>query len=384
MKNFCIAIRDKIKNYKVKIFIVFIVYLLFSAMINYIVNPYNIFPLQKNSLLKIKPTAKKHLAVSKIISFKLDSRKIDTIFIGSQKTDFSIRTNIYKMLTKSEAFNIASSGYSLEDYPAVLQSVINIHPEISTVFAELSFSDFNEMNKNPKNKRFNVIKNGYLTLSELYTAFFSLSGIKDSFYTIWVNITGQKAGMFDSDGIKMFFPDKNVKQTMENSVAENTQIYESFHYKKNSIEIIKNLQKICDENKKELYIYIMPTHLMNMQLMKKQELYDTYFAWKKEISKLIPIYDFEYPCSITNEAISPNMKYFSGIVTPTVLTGNFVLMSMQSGKIEFGRIYTDDYAEIFNNSDRSELGMLTVDEENRNEFLEKSVQKAVDTEENSQ
>ena len=117
-----------------------------------------------------------------------------------------------------------------------------------------------------------------------------------------------------------------------------------------------------------------------MQLMKKQGIYDTYFEWKDEISKFIPIFDFEYTCTVTNEAISPTMKYFSGITMPTTVAGQLVLESMTNGKIEFGRIYTYDYSKIFNNSDRSELGMLTVDEDNRNEFLEKTVQQAEDNE----
>lgn len=379
MKNFCIVVWNKIKKHKVKILTVFIVYLLFSSAINFFVNPYNIFPLQKISAISIKPTAKKHLIKSKIISLKLDSRKINTVFIGSQKTDFSIDTNEYKNITGLDAVNLASSGYSIKDYPAVLQSALKIHPEIKNVFVNFDFVTFDK-EKNSKSKPFKTVKNGYLTLPEIYTSLFSLTGVRESLYTLFINAIGKKAGMFDYNGMAMVTSDENIKQTMEKSVAEYTEIYEKFQYDKNLVNVVEELQRICAEQEKELYIFIMPSHLMNMQLMKKQGIYDTYFEWKDEISKFIPIFDFEYPCTVTNEAISPTMKYFSGITMPTTVAGQLVLESMTNGKIEFGRIYTYDYSKIFDNSDRSELGMLTVDEDNRNEFLEKTVQQAEDNE----
>lgn len=383
MKNFCIVVWNKIKRYKVKIFIIFVIYLLFSATINFFVNPYNIFPLQKNAAISIKPMAKKHLIKSKIISLKLDSRKINTVFIGSQKADFSIDVNEYKNITGLDAVNLASSGYSIKDYPAVLQSALKIHPEIKNVFVNLDFVTFDK-EKNKKIKKFKTVKNGYLTLSEIYTSLFSLSGVRESVYTLFINAIGKKSGMFDFNGIKIVCPDENIKNTMENSVIEYTGIYENFQYDKTFVNVVEELQRICAEQEKDLYVFIMPSHLMNMQLMKKIGIYNTYFEWKDEISKFAPVFDFEYPCPFTNEAISPNMKYFSGITMPTPIVGRIVLESMTNGKIDFGRIYTYDYAEIFNNSDRSELGMLTVDEDNRNEFLEKSVQQAEDTDDISQ
>lgn len=383
MKNFCIAVWNKIKKHKVKILIIFIVYLLFSSAINFFVNPYNIFPLQKISAISIKPMAKKHLIKSKFISLKLDSRKINTVFIGSQKADFAIDTNEYKNITGLDAVNLASSGYSVKDYPAVLKSALKIHPEIKNVFVNLDFATFDKKT-NSKSKTFKVVKNGYLTLPEIYISLFSLTGVRESVYTLFVNAIGKKSGMFDYNGMALVTSDENIKQTMEKSVAEYTEIYEKFQYDKDLIKVVEELQRICAEEEKELYIFIMPSHLMNMQLMKKQGIYDNYFEWKDEISKIIPIFDFEYPCSVTNEAISPTMKYFSGITMPTTIAGQLVLDSMTNGKIEFGRIYTYDYAEIFNNSDRSELGMLTVDEDGRNEFLEKTVQQAEDDEDSSQ
>ena len=116
----------------------------------------------------------------------------------------------------------------------------------------------------------------------------------------------------------------------------------------------------------------MPTHIVDMQLMQYENVYDDFLAWKQDLSYIVPFYyDFQYPCNISNEKFSADMKYFFEISHATPVTGNLILDELVSDNLSFGRFYSSDYSYVFNKSDRDELFLLADDEKERTLFLDK-------------
>lgn len=355
MKNLFAKLSFLLKNSYFKFSIIFIIIFTFIGLINFLVNPYGIFSVSSNRFTILKPSIKGYDL--KFTALKLDKRILDSVFIGSSKTDYSIDRTHYFEITGKQAVNMASEQYNLEDYPDILQSILNIHPEISNIFIEL---DFEKFNSNHNKNKFKLKKNKDLTIMEIYKILFSPSCLKDSILTIFTNISGKKDNIFNIAGTKIIYTNNNIKEEIELSSNYISNKFKTFKYNRELFNTIYELQKICNEKNINLYIYIMPTHIMYMNLMQEDNVYETYFSWKEELSKIIPIYDFQYPCEITNELISPYMKYFFNIINPTNITGKIILEAMLQGNLKFGRLYTYDYAEVFNNSDKNEMEMLKV------------------------
>ena len=130
------------------------------------------------------------------------------------------------------------------------------------------------------------------------------------------------------------------------------------------------MKEFCDDRGTNFYVFVMPTHITDLQLMQDINVYFDYLAWKSDLSQISSVFDFQFPTPYSNEKIAPDMKYFFDSTNATYITGNLILDYMLNDNPVFGRVYTPDYADIFNNADITEMDILAGDNSARTKFIE--------------
>lgn len=364
---------DKKKYIKFNLIFLFTVVCLLTIIgfINVAVNPYNIFSTPVNKFTRYKPEAKLQERITKIIGFKLDKRKVNTVFLGNSRVDYAIDRDYFEKVTGLTAENLGMGGMVLEEYPALLNLIYAIHPEIKNIFLGVDFVMFSGASLFDEKTKATFSDNPNLTSTEICTALFSFSSLRDSVWTLIKNGLDIKGGaLYNLNGTRLVGPDKKYTEVFALSSVEFIKKYSQFKYNPDKIEILRQIKTFCDENGISLYFFVMPTHIVDLEFLYSFEnTKDDYKAWKYDVSSVLPLFDFQYPSEFAAENTGTDMKYFFDISHATSVLGNKVIDFMNTGKTDFGRIVTDEYSDMLYETDKTELDLMLLEHKDLADFI---------------
>ncbi len=337
------------KKFNKKIVGIIAVIIVIIGILNYVINPFNIF---NNNLIgskMLKPKAKMQERYTKFISFKLDKREIDGVFTGTSRVDLSLSKDYYKQLTSKNAENLAMGGFLIYEYLDIFKKMIIIHPEVKNFYVGVDFATFSK-NKTDKNEytRFSITPVKKLLPEEIGFALFSAKGAYCSIWTAIKNMMGIEKRMFNPDGTRHMYVEPRTAYYFIDAFREYKENYENYIPDEKGMQILKELKTLCDEQGINFYIFIMPTHITDEYLINKMRP-NEYAQWKKDLTKISKVYDFQYPSEYTTEDISPDMKYFFEASHSTYLLGNKILERLTEKNNDFGHLLeknnVSDYIE---------------------------------------
>lgn len=358
--------KELYRKFNITLVVSLLCVLFITAMINLLVNPYNIFGVPACKLTYLKPESKTQERVTKLIGIKFDQRKLDSIFLGSTRVDTAIAKDYFYKLTGKEAENMAINGMPVEEIQDWLQIIVTIHPEVRNVYLGVDFDMFNES----ENTYLPIKTKPTLTSKEISMALFSFAGLRDSLSTVTKNITNQTENTYMPNGTKYRASNPKIKNAFSTTLEESSFTYKHFKYNPEKLNYVKFMKEFCDDRGTNFYVFVMPTHITDLQLMQDINVYFDYLAWKSDLSQISSVFDFQFPTPYSNEKIAPDMKYFFDSTNATYITGNLILDYMLNDNPVFGRVYTPDYADIFNNADITEMDILAGDNSARTKFIE--------------
>lgn len=344
---------DKKNNFSYKKYNIFLLTIIgflivCIGLLNYIVNPFNIFKQRLLPQTFLKADAKIQERLTKPIGFKIDKRKINTIFIGSSRVDLCIDKNDYKSLTGKEAENLAVGAVTPAEIIQITELARKIHPEIENIYIGFDF-EFFQVLKNFDDNRAAITNNKKLEISEINSALFSIKATGTSFWTIFKNIFHQKKRTYYSSGVKCIFLNKNIKQEFQNTVYEYDLKYELYNFDKNQFDtFIKYLKQLQKDNI-NVKIFIMPTHITLQKMLYKHNLTGKYNYIRSLLVQDFDIYDFNYPNKYTQEKITPDMIYFFDGSHATHNLSKIIISDILTEKPVLARKITKNNIEEMNN-----------------------------------
>ena len=189
------------KNYNKILLKITLPLLIFIIVLNYLVNPYNIFKQRIFPKTLLKPEAKIQERVTKPIGLKIDSRKIDAVFFGTSRADLGLDKEHYKEITGKEAENIAIGGLHFNEMLDAIDISLKIHPEIKHIYLGLDYAVFLKSADNTDDNRATITKNPKLETQELGIALLCLKTTGNSIWTIIQNLSGNNRRMFYASGL---------------------------------------------------------------------------------------------------------------------------------------------------------------------------------------
>jgi len=344
----------KYKSYnRVTLYILFITLLLIGLM-NIFIDPYNIF--NSPAIKKInyyKPDAKRQERLTKFLNLKT-LKKVDTIFIGVSRTDWSLEPEYYNKLTNKYASNMAMAAADFNEFKEIILNSLKIHPEIKTVVLAVDIQKYMPMITEKTSFNINA-ENPNITPNEVANVIFSVDTTASSFVTLIKNLSGVERRVYLTNGMKHIFYNPNIEKFFEDRVYE----YRDFgkHFKTTKVDLTE-LDIFIDELNKqgvEVILYIPPLHITFLEIFDYNNKWNVVEKFKKELAKIQPFYDFMYVHPINTEKIAPDMQYYFESSHSTYLAGRKILDKIFDNKGDFGVLVTTQNVDKHNYTNRKNL-----------------------------
>ena len=345
----------KYKVFYKRILITVICILTIISVINIVIDPYVVFHTPATKISNLKPEAKRQERITKIIEFKLDRRKIDTVFIGTSRIDWIIDKDYFHKVTGKNATNLGIVGMNFEEYVSFPKTVLEIHPEIKNIYLGLDFYIFNKnVIDNQKHEGFN--KNPRLTTSELATVLFASDTTVSSFITISKNLHCKDfVKMYRHDGLIYIFDNPVTRFVFEHVISNYIDRFKNYEIDASTYDKLKELDLYCKKKGVKLHIFHTEGHTIDLATIYIGGYWDIYTQWKKDLTKVSDIYDFHYINKYSTEKLKPRMEYFYDIAHGTPKTGNLMIDKLVLNNGDYGRLNTKDNIEALTIQDTIDL-----------------------------
>lgn len=363
--------------------------ILIVGILNFVVNPYGVFQgFQVSKINELKPKQKDHARLFK--TYDIINFKPQTIFLGTSRTEIGFNVNNPILQEYEPVYNLALPGSNIYESMTYFQHAIINQPNLKRVIIGIDFRSFqnSETLGQEDFSEERLGKTGYLK-NDLINVIFSVDALESSVKTIAANLNPNYAKRFNfiyltKGQLSLLNPDnQSQKKLFENQIKGyfTRGIYSpnSYQMPNQSLENIRRIIELAKINDIEIFIFISPAHVLQWEGLRAAELWSSFEQWKREIVKIIPVWDFSGYNSITTEAINDDMKYFLDSSHYYPVVGDLILHRLLLNKTQ--DVPTD--FGILINSDNIESHLLQIREDREkwaknNHDLVQSVQKWYD------
>lgn len=312
--------------------------LFFITLVNYTVNPYNIF---YHSHLGHYTYFKPH-ALSDRMSKFYEAKHLNpsTLMMGSSRIGFFKYTYLEPYAPRP-VYNFAMAGGSIYEQTRYLEYMIK-HKNVKTIVWAIDFFPFNPDKENEstfKDERLEqpVYVNDYVTALLNYRTFEkSIQTVKTNLkhdYTKELNRPFFEEAQYLPMQGQPYSPDEIKKQVCNtlNEYKNRTTFLKSPRFTNpHSIDPglarLNYIIKLCKEKNIKCILYTSPVYAAHIDLIYAMGLGDTFEYWKKSLADIQPYYDFCTYNSVTNNLL--NFRDSAHIVS-------------DNGKIIFAKIFND-------------------------------------------
>lgn len=279
-----------------------------------------------NNYFNFKTKAVAQSRENKFYMFE-SSKNNYTAFILGSSAAHRYSTEKINQLTGLRAYNYAVQHSTPIDYLAIVKHILSkSSPKL--ILLQLDFAALDSTYK-VDNRLFNsplkkFLKEQKHTKSLFDNNHYTLDALRDSFRVIFVNKFGKARHIYLEDG--NYIIEKAKKKKIKIRQGNN----ENYIFAQDRIKILRDVQRICDENKIRLITFSAPLSLDHVKKIKKlKNLNQMHFKFKNEMTRIFKeFWDFE------NETISEfnDYRYFLDSTHPTKLMSSIVLERILAGK----------------------------------------------------
>ncbi|KTD47609.1 hypothetical protein [Legionella quateirensis] len=280
-------------------------------LLNWLVNPYNIYkslPIQRFSQ---KPVVTSHLRLAKAMA--VEWNKPDVLILGSSTAETGLNPQ-FPAWNNSRVYNLGLSGANIYEVMRYLQHAESIKPVKKVVLA-VNFFMFNAYINNRDDFDESILrvdvqgKNNPLALNNVFTTLLSYDAIKASLETI---SSQNKKNAFQSNGqLVLNYREDQVNQLKgyKNNFLYTERFNKSsllppphelfgFTNKEqqiNTLQYMQNIIAICEKNNTQLILVIAPEHIRLLETYKQLGLWNLYEQWQKELVDMIDLHNKNHP-----------------------------------------------------------------------------------------
>lgn len=268
---------------------------------------------------------------NKFILFENSSKNYEAFILGSS-TAHRFPMRVLKELTGFESFNYSAQHTNPEDYIAIIRHIFD-KKKPKLILLEVGFIDMSE-NYKTDNRLFNSSLFKYLRDQQKVDTifdnnYFTLDAIKDSFRVIFVNNFGKALhSNYREDGNYKYEP------PVPGPVAIQQSSYPDWKLSKYRVELLAEIQKICDENNTRLIVFTAPLSYEHSKIAINTPGYPSFLEALTSTSKEVWNFHDE---SIKNYS---TYKEFSNSTHMTEEFSALLLKRMLTGKPEIGKLIT--------------------------------------------
>ncbi len=320
-----------------------------TALFNAAIDPFGILGAPSITRINaIKPKVNNSSRLFKAVDVSRVEPK--TILLGSSRTDIGL--DPYHPALIQPAYNLALTGPNIYELRRYFEHSLVINPELKQVILGLDFQMFNDRRTPQPDFREQRLEQPHIILSDLIDVTLSLDTLVASWQTLKRNQDPNPPRTVRVSGMMKRQPREVSLTEFYDSIAKAQRPYQDGVYRgyqsySNSLQHLRSIIETCAEHNISLILFISPAHATEWEAIHNLALWDLFESWKRDIVALHPVWDFSGYNSITREALSPHMIYYTDSSHYTETAGNFVLnrvmnFETESVPVDFGRYLTPE------------------------------------------
>jgi hypothetical protein len=328
-----------------------VVILLFVVLCNWIVDPYGILNSPNiHGFNQLKP--EKTLLYSRLFkAIEITRIKPKTVFLGSSRIEFGLEPTHPSLVNKQPVYNLGLPGPSMYEVMRYFQHVLANQPQLKNVIVGVDFFMFNAFDDIQPAFSENRLEKQGITLKDLLDVSLSLDTLQASKNTVLSNLDnsnlvspytslGRRSETYYLQTSKPF--SERYKDSITGFLGAD---YKNYYLSNKQLNYLKFIINTCQQREIDLKIFISPSHAAQMEAIRIVGLWQEFEQWKRELSKMAPVWDFSGYNSITSEPVSNGMKNYLDSSHYRKNVGDLVinrLFSYQEEKVpsDFGTLIT--------------------------------------------
>ena len=277
-----------------------------------------------------------------------------TLLFGSSRTRQGLDPNYAALKDFQPAYNLGLNGANPYEQLRYLEHAIANNKNLKTVIIGIDFFMFNANNTNQPGFTEDRLEKQSINIQDTMNVVFSIDALSSSLETLNSSRNTQNK---EGDSLKGFMPYKNIdlgKKVTDWRFVNSYQVYFKNHAKyqlsEKYLADFKTFVETCKKHGITLKVYISPGHATDNEAIRATGHWSTQEKWKREIVKIVPVWDFSGYNSITSEPIKAGMKNYADSSHYRENIGNLILnrvLNYQSNTVpkDFGVLITPENIE---------------------------------------
>ena len=327
--------------------------LILVGLLNLIINPYGAFTVPDIPGVSHKKSRKEN---NDRLYKAIDITRIKpiTILLGSSRTKQGLDPDNPRLAQYQPVYNSAIDAPNTYELRRYLEHALANQNQLKTVIVGIDFLMFNKNLKNQSSFLDNRLGKRHILIQDAINVIFSLDALLASQETITESKNSSyKANNTNRNG---FVPDSKdnddtIKSQFNTSINFYSRIYSHYEFSEEYLNDFKNIVEICNKNNIELKVFISPSHATQWETIYIAEKWDTFERWKREVVKVIPLWDFSGYNSVTSEEIKEDMDNYRDSSHYTKSIGDLIInriFSYQQEQVpkDFGILLTPQNIEL--------------------------------------
>jgi hypothetical protein len=333
---------------------------------NLLVDPYDVFDspnwLGINHVKPKKDNNDRLFKASDLIRLKPT-----TLILGSSRTKQGIDPEHPSLSSDRSTYNLAINGPNTYEIRRYLEHAIANQPRIKEIIFGVDFFMFNATLKNQPSFSEDRLEKTHIVINDAINTLFSLDSFNVSQATVEASL--KEKNKDDTYGENGFMPNRTIndgstKWRFDQSIELYFKLHSDYQFSEEYLAEFKKIVDLCQQNKIDLKVFISPSHATDMEAIRATGRWETMEKWKREIVKIIPVWDFSGYNSVTTEPIKDVMTNYADNSHYTVAIGNLILdriLAYQSDKVplDFGVLITPENIESHLHKTKSDREIWT-------------------------
>lgn len=313
------------------IFMMLIVFNSFTVgAVNAFIDPYNIMSIQPLQQINgVKPESRRDARQFKAINVMRIKPK--TVFLGTSRADIGLDPSHPALAAYAPVYNLAIPAGDMYEAMQYFQHALANQPELKQVVIGIDLVAFEQRDDigklDPEHEKM-LGQTAYI--QHLPGLLFSTGTLTSSFSTVSYNLANEPMREdYLSNGrlIRTNPPGLPIQEVFRRhlKMAYFNNWYKNYRISSKQLDAFRTIVETCQQRGIELKAFISPAHATQWEAVHTRNLWTTFEIWKREIVKIMPVWDFSGYNSITTEPLTDNMQHYLESSHYVKEIGDFVL-----------------------------------------------------------